>query len=189
LPIKTRGIFGRHSYTRIAEITDGTSNTIALGERQRPAKVFDKGGVAVDASANPANYVPLSCRAMFNGQSYNPSTTMFTSDDAPGYRWAGGNAYFAALTTILPPNSAACVFGNSGAISAHLFPGIWSASSEHPSGVMVAMGDGSTRFISNNIDCGNLAAVAPPSDSGGGSPYGVWGALGSKNAGDTAGDF
>ena len=189
LPIKTRGVFGRHSYVRVAEITDGTSNTIALGERQRPAKVFDKGGVAVDASANPANYVPLSCRALFNGQNYNPSTTMFTSDDAPGYRWAAGNAYFADMSTILPPNSSICVFGNSGSISAHLFPGIWTATSEHPGGVQVAMADGSVRFISNNIDCGNLAAIAPAADSGAGSPYGVWGALGSKNGGDTAGDF
>ena len=63
LPIKTRGVFGRHSYVRMAEIADGTSNTIALGERQRPRKIFDKGSVAVDATANPANYVPLSCRA------------------------------------------------------------------------------------------------------------------------------
>src|SRR6478609_1333978 len=52
LPIKIRGIFGRHSYVRLAEISDGTSNTIALGERQRPNKVFDKGSVAVDATAN-----------------------------------------------------------------------------------------------------------------------------------------
>jgi prepilin-type N-terminal cleavage/methylation domain-containing protein len=188
LPIKTRGIFGRHSYTRLAEITDGTSNTIALGERSRPNKVFDRGAVAVDASASPANYVPLSCRALLSGQSYIPSATMFTSDNAPGYRWAAGNAYFAALSTILPPNSAICVFGNSGAISAHLFPGIWTPTSEHPGGVQVAMSDGSTRFVSNNIDTGNLAAVAPTADSGSGSPYGVWGALGSKDGGDVTGE-
>lgn len=189
LPIKPRGVFGRHSYTRIAEISDGTSNTIALGERSRPNKVFDKGAVAVDASANPASYVPLSCRALLSGQSYIPSATMFTSDNAPGYRWAAGNAYFASISTILPPNSAVCVFGNSGAVSAHLFPGIWTPTSEHPGGVQVAMSDGSTRFINNNIDSGNLAAVAPSSDSGGGSPYGVWGSLGSKSGGDAAGDF
>jgi prepilin-type processing-associated H-X9-DG protein len=184
LPIKNRGVFGRHSYTRLAEITDGTSNTVALGERSRPNKVFDKGACAVDASANPANYVPLSCRALFNGATYIPSATMFTTDNAPGYRWAAGNAYFAALSTILPPNSASCVFGASGSISAHLFQGVWSATSEHPGGVMVAMCDGSTRFVNNNIDSGNLAAVAPAADSGAGSPYGVWGAMGTKSGGD-----
>jgi len=186
LPVKTRGVFGRHSYTRLGEITDGTSNTIALGERQRPSKVFDKGAVAVDATASPTNYVPLSCRALFGGQQYNGSTTMFTSDDAPGYRWAAGNAYFAAMSTILPPNSSICVFGNSGSISAHLFPGIWTPTSEHPGGVQVAFSAGSTRFISNTIDCGNLAAVAPSFDSGGVSPYGVWGAMGSKSGGDSS---
>ena len=51
------------------------------------------------------------------------------------------------------------------------------------------MADGSVRFVSNNIDTGNLAAIAPSADSGAGSPYGVWGALGSMNAGDVTGDF
>jgi prepilin-type processing-associated H-X9-DG protein len=88
------------------------------------------------------------------------------------------------MTTILPPNSAVCVFGNSGSISAHLFPGIWSATSKHPGGVVVAMCDGSTRFVTDNINTGNLALVAPASDSGAGSPYGVWGAMGSKSGGD-----
>jgi prepilin-type N-terminal cleavage/methylation domain-containing protein/prepilin-type processing-associated H-X9-DG protein len=188
LPIKVRGIFGRHSYTRLAEITDGTSNTIALGERSRPNKVNDKGACAVDASANPSNYVPLSCRALLAGGTYINSATMFTSDNAPGYRWAAGNAYFAAMSTILPPNSAVCVFGNSGSISAHLFPGIWSATSEHPGGVQVAMADGSVRFVNDNINSGNLAAVAPMHDSGSPSPYGVWGALGSKDGGESLGE-
>jgi prepilin-type N-terminal cleavage/methylation domain-containing protein/prepilin-type processing-associated H-X9-DG protein len=188
LPIKTRGVFGRHSYVRLAEITDGTSNTIALGERSRPNKVFDKGACAVATSGDPSNFVPLTCRTMFSGASYLPTVTMFTTDNAPGYRWAAGNAYFAAMTTVLPPNSSVCVFGASGSISAHLFPGIWSATSEHPGGVQVAMCDGSTRFVSDNINTGNLAAVAPNHASGAGSPYGVWGALGSKDGGDTVND-
>jgi prepilin-type processing-associated H-X9-DG protein len=181
-------VFGRHNYTRLAEISDGTSNTIALGERSRPNKVFDRGACAVATSADPSNFVPLTCRAMFVGQTYNATVTMFTTDNAPGYRWAAGNAYFAAMTTILPPNSAVCVFGASGSISAHLFPGIWSATSEHPGGVQVAMADGSVRFVNDNINSGNLAAVAPAVDSGAGSPYGVWGALGTKGAGDATGE-
>lgn len=140
----------------------------------------------MDTTANPANYVPLSCRALWAGNMYIPTATIFATDTAPGYRWAGGNAFFAALTTILPPNSAVCVFGASGSISAHLFQGIWTATSEHPGGVLVALCDGSTRFVNENIHTGNLAAVAPLADSGAPSPYGVWGALGTKNAGDSA---
>jgi len=184
LPIRHRGVFGRHNYPSLAEILDGTSNTIALGERSRAGRIFDKGACAVDATANPASYVPLSCRALFNGRTYIPSATIFTSDTFPGYRWAAGNAFFAGLTTILPPNSAVCVFGNSGAISAHLFPGIWSATSDHPGGVNVAMCDGSVRFVSNTIDAGNQSAIAPAGNAGGPSPYGVWGAMGTKSGGE-----
>jgi hypothetical protein len=50
--------------------------------------------------------------------------------------------------------------------------------------------DGSVRFFSDNINCGNLGAAQPALDQntpfGGPSSYGVWGALGSIGGGDTA---
>jgi len=186
LPIRHRGVFGRHTYTPLADILDGTSNTIALGERSRPGRTRDRGASAIDTSADPASYVPLSCRALFNGREYIPTATMFTGDTQPGYRWAGGNAFFAGLTTILPPNSAVCVFGlaQAAGVSQHWDHGIWSATSEHPGGVNVAMCDGSVRFVSNTIDAGNQSAIAPAGNAGGPSPYGVWGALGTKAGGE-----
>ena len=186
LAIKHRGVFGRNSFTKLAEILDGTSNTIALGERGRAGTARDKGAAAVDVTSNPATYVPLSCRALMVGRTYIPSASIFNTDAYPGFRWAGGNTYFAAMTTILPPNSAVCVFGFSGAVSAHWFPGVWSATSDHPGGVMVTMCDGSVRFIPNTIDTGNLSRPAPPADFYGPSPYGVWGALGTKDGGEPA---
>jgi hypothetical protein len=39
--------------------------------------------------------------------------------------------------------------------------------------------------VNDNINTGNLAAVAPAADSGSVSPYGVWGALGSKSGGES----
>jgi hypothetical protein len=89
------------------------------------------------------------------------------------------------MTTILPPNSAVCCVGN-GTVSPHWFAGVWTATSEHPGGVLVSMADGSVRFISNTIDTGNLAVVAPAANAGGPSPYGVWGALGTRQGGESS---
>jgi hypothetical protein len=50
----------------------------------------------------------------------------------------------------------------------------------------VALADGSVRFISETIDTNNLALTHPGS---GPSPYGVWGALGSKAGGEPPGNF
>jgi prepilin-type processing-associated H-X9-DG protein len=184
LPIRNRGIFGRGNYPSLGEITDGTSNTIALGERSRPHAVRSKGMVAIDLTvSNLATYSPISCRSLWNGQQYNAAATMYTGDTAAGYRLYAGNPFFAAVTTILPPNSAVCVIGTGGN-SPHWFSGVWTATSEHTGGVQVAMGDGSVRFISDSIDAGNPATVAPAAGAGGISPYGVWGALGTKAAGD-----
>lgn len=184
--IRNRGIFGRGNYARLGEITDGTSNTIALGERSRGSSVRGKGMVAIDLTvSNLSSYSPLSCRALWNGQQYNAAATIYTGDTAAGYRLYAGSPFFAAMTTILPPNSAVCVIG-SGGNSPHWFSGIWTATSEHTGGVQIAMADGSVRFISDSIDAGNTATPAPSNTSSGISPYGVWGALGTKAAGETS---
>ena len=184
IPINNRGIFGRQNFPKIASITDGTSNTIALAERQRPSDIAGKGMVTAIA-ATPATMVPLVCRATFNGRKYLDPTGVFTGDTSVGYRGLGGNVYFAAMTTILPPNSASCYIAEGG-ISVHLTNGIWSAGSEHTGGIQIAMADGSVRFISDSIDTGNLSIVAPTLASGVSSPYGVWGALGTRNAGEVS---
>ena len=44
------------------------------------------------------------------------------------------------------------------------------------------MADGSTRFLPENIDCGNYG-VAPSRN------FGVWGALGTINGGETVSNF
>ncbi len=49
----------------------------------------------------------------------------------------------------------------------------------------VALADGSVRFVSESIDTGNLAVVAPLATAGGLSPYGVWGAMGTRSGGES----
>lgn len=189
-PIRNRGIFGRHTYIKIGAITDGTSNTLAFSERSAPTGLRSRGMVAVDASGDPTTYVPLSCRPFWGQNQYIPSAAMFTQDTSPGYRASDGAAFFHAFNTILPPNTAVCLIGNprwqSG--GGHYAPGVWTASSEHTGGVNCTLADGSVRFISENIDTGNLSIVAPAASGGasGPSPYGVWGALGTKSAGEVS---
>jgi prepilin-type processing-associated H-X9-DG protein len=158
-----------------------------LGERQRPNIINTKGTVALIA-ADPATYAPLSCKAqLINGREYINPALLFTGDTLPGYRAWAGNAYFNGVSTILPPNNAVCMVGT-GSVSPHWFAGIWTPTSEHGGGVQIALGDGSVRFLSDGIDSGNLGAIAP-TIAAGRSPYGVWGALGSRSGGETPVDY
>ena len=80
------------------------------------------------------------------------------------------------FTTILPPNSPSCANG-----AGEWQEGIFTPDSYHPGGVNGGMCDGSVRFFSETINAGNLNAPVPRVGSLGPSPYGVWGALGSKD--------
>ena len=99
--------------------------------------------------------------------------------------------------TILPPNSPNARNYGGGAGQAGWGYGICSAQSNHSGGVNAAMVDGSVRFISDTIDCGDMDAdpqntsaystiqASHGKEFAGKSPYGVWGALGSIEGGET----
>lgn len=187
-----RGIFGRNGCTRMRDITDGSSNTIAMAERAKPFDLFDRGMVMVVGGTGAyTTYSPAACAVLWGGTSYIPSATPFNSDTSSGYRWADGTAFFHAVSTILPPNSAVCLvddpaWQNGGG---HYGRGIWTATSEHVGGVHCLMADGSVRFVSENIDTRDISVVPPLENSNVPSPYGVWGALGTKAGGEVVADF
>ena len=61
--------------------------------------------------------------------------------------------------------------------------GLYTASSFHAGGVNVVMGDGSVRFVTEQIDTGTQSTVADRVT--GASPYGVWGAMGTRFGGES----
>jgi prepilin-type N-terminal cleavage/methylation domain-containing protein/prepilin-type processing-associated H-X9-DG protein len=179
-----RGMFYAMSRLGFQDCRDGSSNTIAMGEMalsQDNTTIY--GNVARSVGGLTT---PLNCMNQANGKLYtNPGNT----GDWRGYDWADGATSHSWFQTILPPNSPSC-----GASTWDDDNGIFSASSRHPGGVHVLMCDGAVRFISESISAGNASATDPAAGRGGGSvpgasPYGIWGALGTRNAGEIIGEF
>jgi len=177
-----RGVFAVVAYPIVesdismSSITDGTSNTILMAERVFGAseKRSIKGYFANNVGG--LNTQPINCLATASGGFYLPSQSVQTGR-AVGVQWFEGAAAFTGFNTVLPPNSPSCAVDNWGDSW-----GVFSASSNHPGGVNVLMGDGSVRFVSETIHTGNLAL---PEVTSGESPYGVWGAMGSKSGGES----
>jgi prepilin-type processing-associated H-X9-DG protein len=89
------------------------------------------------------------------------------------------------FNTILPPNSIGCRCGGpwgGGCCTECGNDIVLPPDSYHPGGVNGMMADGSVRFVSDTVDTGNLAS--PPVTTGP-SPFGVWGAMGSRAGGES----
>lgn len=175
----TRGIFGFQSRTNISKVTDGTSNTILMGERGVFTGGTDVRGVtAYGISSAVTN--PVTCLAQASGGKYLAGVSLQT-DRHQGGMWHHGQPQFNGFCTVLPPNSPSCMDNQHGDSWA-----LVSASSYHVGGGHILMADGGVRFISENINTGTLSTAPVTS---GASAYGVWGALGTKSGSEVIGDF
>lgn len=185
-----RGIFGSQAHIGLQNIIDGTSNTAMVAERcygfftnATPAVVTTptypvKSGLYCFANAA----VPATCLAQAAGNFYSTGAVFVTCCNQATWgsdRWPDGDPPYASFSTVLPPNTPNCV--QTGTNNDGSTPMISTVSSFHPAGALTAMADGSVRFINEGIDCGNLALGEVVS---GPTPYGVWGAMGSKDGGE-----
>lgn len=182
-----RGVFSYARCTRMADITDGTSNTILMSERLKAN--FGNTTVAQGHIEKAVGYAigisgmltaPGTCLTLTDGKYFTAGTVVRGEF---GSNWSDGQPESVGFNTVLPPNAPSCVEDPDGndAIDS-VFP----PSSRHPGGANCLLGDGSVRFISETIDSGDTAAVQPDN---GASRYGVWGALGSKQGGETISGF
>ena len=114
-----------------------------------------------------------------------------------GYCWASVAPGMTQMNTILPPNKEVCA--RQGFNGAH--DGVWTASSRHQGGAHVLMADGAVKFITDSIESGRAevgifaesgivwdganTSLYPHRAPGSESPYGLWGALGTRAGKET----
>jgi prepilin-type N-terminal cleavage/methylation domain-containing protein len=189
--VAVRGIFGLQTAIKPKDITDGLSKTLAASETICPTYTSFR-EYPTFASANYTSIVndraaasggssaagsPSNCWSSWTGNGYVAGTSLERSDSAPAQGWARGYAANALFNTIMPPNGPVCT-------NAYAFGGIQPPRSYHVGGVHVTMADGAVRFIDDNIERGSPTAERTAVGSGG-SPYGVWGALGTRADGES----
>jgi prepilin-type N-terminal cleavage/methylation domain-containing protein len=172
-----RGIFQRDRYLPMAGILDGTSNTIMFGESVGGGAPDDVlGGVAVTMQA----WNPAACLARRSTTNPRKLTAPVRADFRPtGGRAWDGRPYFVGFATLIAPNGPSCHWGG---VDGNEHMG--TLSSYHTGGGQIGLADGSVKFVSQSIDAGNQAIDDIPTP-GGPSPYGVWGALGSRNGNES----
>jgi len=184
----------------IESITDGTSNTIILSERcatpGNRTEIVDtfKGGV-YGQGFDPWWEEPINCMEKAGTSGKYPAGSQ--PKGGSGTNFAYFQLHNGFFFTIIPPNGPSCAYTNGSSF------GSWGPYlppvSYHKGGVNSCFADGSGRFVSDMIGYGDLtkyptyyANSGTGSLAGGSngtgtgpSPFGVWGALGSQNGGES----
>lgn len=187
-----RAPFGSHYWQTFSGVKDGLSNTVAFSETITGEAPYTQSYEAARNLKHTPQVVPASLiRPVECLNSVDPNDSslgIYQSGYVGAYRgriWYVGCPVFSGFTTILPPNSKVfCAVDIQPAA-----PIVGGARSYHSGGVNAVMLDGAVRFVTDNVDTGDNGSDSgldhAPCNSGR-SPYGVWGALGSANGGESA---
>ncbi|MDR0609857.1 MAG: DUF1559 domain-containing protein [Planctomycetaceae bacterium] len=186
---KYRGPFrdGLLAPTDMNIFSDGTSNTAILSELGLSpvgGTSWISGGIGFPTANTANDCLNTVSQGRFKGSGITTGTTApeWYAAELTGRYWTEALACYSIFQTILPPNSPSCAKGP----SAYPYSenAVMTPNSKHQGGVNVAIGDGSVRFISQTIDCGNNFTATYTDIQIGESIYGVWGALGTVNGGE-----
>ena len=193
-----RGMFIGRKSMKFRDVLDGLANTICMGEIATDLGDSDKRtqakqSIGMTGASDSGNGIKLaggalSCRSFIDTdrpQFWASGTNVGDAEQRRGYKWASGRPIYAQINTILSPNSEICIDNTYHGNSLIAPP-----SSRHQGGVHVLMGDGAVKFVTDSIEAGDNTrgqvyegnAVDPPGSK---SPFGVWGALGTRGAKET----
>jgi prepilin-type processing-associated H-X9-DG protein len=153
------GIFYYASAVKLADVTDGLSNTVFFSEKRRG-----------NGTPNPkTDALVITPQSSLNA-TYTTCTNINTLTALPltsrqGMSWVMGEMCCTTYNHVSPPNTLTCAgtgFTGSMANMAMQVP----PSSLHPGGVNALLGDGSVKYIKSSISLG------------------IWRAIGTRNQGE-----
>ena len=187
-----RGTYSMRTKRGFRDILDGLANTIMMGEITTDLGDRDVRTQGMQGATEP-RFNPLVCRPSISAARptfWDPSVaaaSLFAANQGRGFRWASADTPYTVCNTILPPNREYCAHSVTRPI---ITEGTATMSSRHQGGAHALMGDGAVKFITDSIEAGNSSAAAVDQQNtvnpaGSKSPYGLWGALGTRASKET----
>ncbi len=196
-----RGFFVPRSKQGFRDVLDGTANTIACGEISTDLGDRDITTHSLRHSTDSITWMnPSACKPFIDPLRprfwANPlvggAVNNGGAEQKRGYKWASATTIHSGFNTILPPNRELCGDQNAAGTGGFNNESICTASSRHQGGAHVLMADGAVKFITDSIEAGdstngtvrqNGSATPEPTFAtvpGSKSPFGLWGALGTR---------
>ena len=171
---QNRSAFGPNRSRRLAEFTDGLSQSLAIAEVKTYQPIYICDNAQLSLVNNPNNVPSPSADYLAVAPEYLGGCRLY---ELAHTEWSDGKCHATGFTTAWPPNAVTLGTPNLGRDvdvqsaneeqGGQTFGAI-TARSYHPEGLNVMLADGSARFVGNGID-GN-----------------IWRALGTVGGGETA---
>lgn len=147
------GLFGQNGGVSIAGVTDGLATTAAMAERCRSWAPDDHIELRSVLVPNPNLWTNETFRDWCGALTVEEAAAL-TIDNKGGLTWLEGNTNWTRYNHLLPPNRPSCKNGLT-------WNGVaMTASSRHPGGVHLLLGDGAVRFVRESVDPSVWSALA-----------------------------